>query len=179
MGEIMSKDIHFRIRGLSVTEVELLREKAHQVTGKKSIAGLAKKLLYEQGFLMGKSNSRLKNDNAEQSRFEIRLNTDDQRVLEELAAQEGMTLNGYVAMLLHGYVTKEPQLTTNEVQAIRESNYQLYKIGNNLNQVAKALNMEEVSANSVKLAAIESLQAMMRQHMLTVHPLIEKNYNQL
>lgn len=172
----MKKDIHFRIRGLSVTEVERLREKAHQVTGSKSIAGLAKKLLYEQGFLIATPTI---NSSDEQSRFEIRLGTQDQQVLEKLAHQEGMTLNRYVTMLLRGYISKEPQLTTNEVQAIRESNYQLYKIGNNLNQVAKALNMEEVSVHSVKLAAIESLQAMMRQHMLTVHPLIEKNYNQL
>lgn len=176
MGEIMSKDIHFRIRGLSVTEVEQLREKAHQVTGSKSIAGLAKKLLYEQGFLTETPKS---SSSEGQSRFEIRLCNQDQQALEKLANQEGMTLNRYVTMLLRGYISKGPQLTTNEVKAIRESNYQLYKIGNNLNQVAKALNMEEVSANSVKLEAIESLQAMMRQHMLTVHPLIEKNYNQL
>lgn len=177
MGNAMSKDIHFRIRGTTLSEQEQLKEKALQLTGKRSVSALAKKLLFEQGFLAIKPPAL--EVSAEQSRFEIRLASQSMLELERQAKQEGMTLNSYVTMLLYGYTTKEPQLTTNAVRAIRESNFQLYKIGSNLNQVAKALNMQEATGDRVKISAIETLQAVIQKHMEVVHPLIEKNYNQL
>ena len=169
-----------KVYGLSKDDKTLLKEIALKKTGKASLSNFVKHLLMKELSTETIHIPTAKKDlNSIADRLEIRLSKANKTTLETLAKTEGMSINSYISLLLHGYVTKEPQLTTNEVQAIRESNYQLYKIGNNLNQVAKALNMEEVSANSVKLEAIESLQAMMRQHMLTVHPLIEKNYNQL
>ncbi|CAM5191838.1 hypothetical protein OURE66S_03865 [Oligella ureolytica] len=97
--------------------------------------------------------------------------------LEELAKAEGMTLNRYIVMLLHGYSTKEPVLSTNEVDAIRKSNYQLYKIGHNLNQIAKALNAG--LPNSISNTEITKLKAVIDEHMTKVHQLIDKNYDRL
>ena len=61
-----------------------------------------------------------------------------------------MSLNQYIRLLLITHLAKEPVPTTKEVQAFRESNYQLHKLGVNINQVAKAINSGAATSLTLK-----------------------------
>ena len=64
-----------------------------------------------------------------------------------------MSVNRYAISILMGYMEQHPTLTDDEVRALYQSNYQLVKIGNNLNQIARKLNAgETVSLTSQSIA---------------------------
>lgn len=60
--------------------------------------------------------------------------------LEELAEHEGVKKQRFVIGLLRASMANEPQHSTDELMALRESNTQLRKIGVSLNAIAKQLN---------------------------------------
>lgn len=178
--EANMREVHFRVRNLSNDEYLHLRKIALQETGTHSIAALAKKILFDKKLIKQKNqiNDDVAPDLEKSSRrLEIRLTEQTKLELEELAKAEGMTLNRYIVMLLHSYTTKEPVLSTNEVDAIRKSNYQLYKIGHNLNQIAKSMNAG--LPNSISNTEITKLKTVIDEHMTKVHQLIDKNYDRL
>ena len=61
-------------------------------------------------------------------------------LIDELAENRLSTRNHYIAALLYGHLGNK-QLQGDEIEVLRKSNYELSKIGSNLNQIAKALNM--------------------------------------
>ncbi|HHG9163891.1 MobC family plasmid mobilization relaxosome protein [Enterobacter hormaechei subsp. xiangfangensis] len=58
-----------------------------------------------------------------------------------------------------------PVLTDEEVNTVRESCRQLGAIGRNLNQVARALNIEFRESDKLKQEAIEKLAERIDQHL--------------
>ncbi len=67
-----------------------------------------------------------------------------------------------------------PVLTDEEVNTVRESCRQLGAIGRNLNQVARALNIEFRESDKLKQEAIEKLAERIDQHLDHVSELFDK-----
>ena len=88
-----------------------------------------------------------------------------------------MTLNQYVRLLLVTHLSKDTVLTANEVKALRESNYQIYKLGVNINQVAKALNMG--NATSLSLKELQNLSDAIDKHVAKVGQLLQATRKRL
>lgn len=70
----------------------------------------------------------------------LKLSVSEMLALEELAAHEGVKKQRFVIGLLRASMANEPQHSTDELMALRESNTQLRKIGVSLNAIAKQLN---------------------------------------
>nr|HDI1662195.1 plasmid mobilization relaxosome protein MobC [Klebsiella pneumoniae]HDI1662415.1 plasmid mobilization relaxosome protein MobC [Klebsiella pneumoniae] len=69
-----------------------------------------------------------------------------------------------------------PVLTDEEVNTVRESCRQLGAIGRNLNQVARALNIEFRESDKLKQEAIEKLAERIDQHLDHVSELFDKTW---
>ena len=87
------------------------------------------------------------------------------------AAEQSMSLNQYIRLLLITHLAKEPVPTTKEVQALRDSNYQLHKLGVNINQVAKAINSG--SATSLTLKELQNISDTIDNHFGKVGTLLQ------
>lgn len=100
---------------------------------------------------------------------------------ERNALLERVQLEGYgnptkwVTALVRAALHKEPVLTDGEVAALRESNRELAAIGRNLNQVARALNIEFRESDKLKQEAIEKLAERIEQHKELVAGLLSRN----
>ena len=70
----------------------------------------------------------------------LKLSASEMQALEEMAAYEGVKKQRFVIGLLRASMANEPQHSTYELLALRESNTQLRKIGVSLNAIAKQLN---------------------------------------
>ena len=161
-----------RVYGLTIEEKKALQQLATEKFGKPSISCLAKHLLINE-LAKNKTITPLKSSEQEKTRHVIRVADSISKKLAELARAEGMTLNRYLVMLIHEHLRKEPTLTLNEVTAVQHSNYQLYKLGVNLNQIAKALNSQQSTNLSSK--QLDDLQVTIDKHFTTVGKLIQKS----
>lgn len=164
----MKNEIHVRIRDISEKEYEELKNVALHIVGTPSIAALAKHLLLKQ------TEARLNKAFVEavSKRTEIRLNTKTKDKLQQLAAQENMSLNRYIVMLLNNYVETKKIMSRTQLQALRESNYQLFQIGKNINQIAKALNQGLPA--TVSSAELEKIYHFIDKHTEEVRQVIVK-----
>jgi predicted DNA-binding protein len=71
---------------------------------------------------------------------EIRLPKSVAAALSEMAEAKFSTRSYYINELIFSHLGKS-QLLTDEVEVLRRSNYEVAKIGTNLNQIAKAFNI--------------------------------------
>ncbi len=170
------KEAHFRIRNLTQDEYTSLKNLAIQLTGKPSIATLAKQLILEK---LGKHNNKLPEEKAENQgqRIEVRLQSPDLKELKERARQSNMTANRYLAMLFQAHTQKAPVLSTKEIEALYQSNAQLLRIGRNLNQIAKALNAGSQTAISTRL--LNNIKDELDTHTEQVADVIRANWERM
>ena len=84
--------------------------------------------------------------------------------LDEFADFEGKTRQKFIIGLFRAYMVNEPQYTTSEVLALRESNKQLRSIGNNLNMIARALNQNDLTGLDVLKNEISLLRESISEH---------------
>lgn len=161
-----------KIYGLTPDEKEALKKLADEKFGKPSISSLARHLLINE-LLIKKPVNTINSIDEKNQRHVIRISKASSVRLAELAKSEGMSVNRYIIMLLHAHLHKEPTLTMNEVKAVQHSNYQLYKIGVNINQIAKALN----SLQSANLSSrfLKQLHESIDKHFTTIGNLIQKS----
>lgn len=73
-------------------------------------------------------------------RVELRLPKSVVKALDELAEERFSTRNYYINALVFSHLG-QPQLHGSEIEVLRRSNYELAKLGSNLNQIAKAFNL--------------------------------------
>lgn len=71
----------------------------------------------------------------------LRLREDELRVLDEYSAIMGQTRHQALVGLVRAITVNEPQFTIGEIESLEKSNYELHKIGVNLNQIAHKTNM--------------------------------------
>lgn len=77
----------------------------------------------------------------------VRLKDEERRALEEAAASRGTTPANWIRSLAIAHLSKRPQWSTTEVDALREVFRELRAIGNNLNQIARVLNKADYSGD--------------------------------
>ena len=161
-----------KVYGLTEPEKKALQKLANDKFGKPSISSLAKHLLINELAHSTTPNQSEALDRKTE-RVEVRLSKTVSAKLEKLAKAEGMSLNRYAIMILHNHINKEKTLTANEVTAVQHSNYQLYKLGVNLNQIAKALNSQQATNLSSQL--LTEIQDTIDKHFTSVGKLIQKS----
>ncbi len=108
----------------------------------------------------------------------FRLTESDQRKLMKRVKEEGFpNRTNWTTSVVMAALHREPVLTDSEIAALRESNRELAAIGRNLNQVARALNIEFREGDRIKLQAIEALAERIEQHKGEVAGLLSRNLN--
>jgi hypothetical protein len=75
-----------------------------------------------------------------QARLNVRLATEDYRLLRERAGARGMAAATYVALLTRAHLRNAVPLPKAEFLALKQSVVELSAMGRNLNQIARALN---------------------------------------
>ncbi|PMR77774.1 plasmid mobilization relaxosome protein MobC [Billgrantia endophytica] len=108
----------------------------------------------------------------------IRLSPTQDRWLAQRAHKEGYpSRTSWLTALVLAELHREPVLTDDEISALRESNRELAAIGRNLNQVARAINIEFRESEKLKQDAIEKLIERIEQHKDLVASLLSRNMN--
>ena len=132
------------VHGLTEEEKETLKQLALQHTGKANISGFVKQWLRAQRDkpAIPKLYPTIPAASTQQKtmRLELKLPPHIADYLTQGAKIGKMSANRYALAILAGYIDQHPILTGNEVTALYQSNYQLVKIGNNLNQIARQVN---------------------------------------
>lgn len=95
-------------------------------------------------------------------RFEILMTKSEKEAVCERSNLERCSQRRWIIDAIRAGLTKEPQFSMDEIDALGESNYQLLAIGRNLNQVAKALN--EGRRDSVTIESIYQLRGVIGTH---------------
>lgn len=168
------REVHLRIRNIDEDKYHQLKHEALIKTGSKSVAGLAKKLLMD--LLNIKTEPKVSVDSPT-TRIEVRLPKPELEQLINLSAQSHMTPNAFIAMLMQGYLSGDPVMTTKEVEALYQSNQQLLAIGRNLNQIARALNANQSASLSLKF--LQELEETITQHTQKVGHIISNNWDRM
>ncbi|ECM0205887.1 MobC family plasmid mobilization relaxosome protein [Salmonella enterica subsp. enterica serovar Muenchen] len=108
----------------------------------------------------------------------IRLLPTDIHSMTERAKAEGFpSRTTWLTNLVLATLSKEPVLTDAEVNALRGSNRELAAIGRNLNQIARALNVEFRDSDKLNKELIERLLEQIDGHRDKVSNLIDRNMN--
>ena len=108
----------------------------------------------------------------------IRLTESERVSLLDRASKEGYrNPTSWTAAVVRAALHQEPVLTDAEVAALRQSNRELSAMGRNLNQVARALNIEFRDSDKLKLEGIEQMAEKIEQHKDLVAGLLNRNMN--
>ena len=83
------------------------------------------------------------------------------------------SMQHYLIKLLVSNLYNEKILNGTEYELLRKSNYQLHKIGVNLNQIAKAINEGEH-----RKVPIETLAQYIEQHVNIIKKILNRTYSQ-
>lgn len=73
----------------------------------------------------------------------LKLNSVETAFLREAADQADMSISAFIRLALKSHLTKTAILNNEEVRALYQSNFQLLRIGRNLNQIARACNAQQ------------------------------------
>lgn len=115
---------------------------------------------------------------AKSNQLKFRLGPDTMAKLDNRAKQEGyQNRTQWTKATILGVLHREPVLTDTEVDALNESTYQLAAIGRNLNQVARALNIEFREGDKLKREAVEALEGRINEHIDRIDELFTRNMN--
>lgn len=104
----------------------------------------------------------------------IRLDNDTFMKVEAYARAEGFSnRTSWVRNLLMAKLNNEPMLSAPEVAALRESNRQLSAIGRNLNQIARAINIEFRESDKLRHEYLVMLKQVIDEHKQQVVNVID------
>ncbi|MDF7675978.1 plasmid mobilization relaxosome protein MobC [Neisseriaceae bacterium ESL0693] len=161
-----------KIWGLPAEAQEKLTLIAKQKVHKASISLLAKTLLMQ---LLETTATVPESEilTEERYRLELKLSPAMYHYLKTVAAQQYMTPNAVAVNILNSYRDQHPTLSDKEAEALYQSNYQLLRIGRNLNQIARQLNIGE--ATSLTAQEIRQLREIIEQHTDKVKDLLLAN----
>jgi hypothetical protein len=108
----------------------------------------------------------------------IRLFPDEIDRMTARARSEGFpSRTTWLTNVVLSVLNDDPILTDVEVNTLRASNRELAAIGRNLNQVARAINIDFREGNQISLSAIQALSDRIEQHKATVAELTNKSMN--
>lgn len=162
-----------RVFGLSITELEALRELALKRYGKPSVSLLAKKLLQAQMETPEEPEAVKLPPPKCRRRITVRLPDKDRAYLEAAAELRRGTINDVARDIIQSHIYRHPMLSAYEADTLYQSNYQLLLIGRNINQIARHLNAgENASLNSRQ---ITELKKFIDAHIAKVNHVLQAN----
>ncbi|WP_226816500.1 CopG family transcriptional regulator [Advenella sp. FME57] len=107
----------------------------------------------------------------------LKLNAVETAFLREAAEQADMSISAFIRLALRSHLTNTAILNNEEVRALYQSNFQLLRIGRNLNQIARAFNAQgPVELTSQK---INDVMRVIDDHTHKVRDLIISNEERL
>ena len=104
----------------------------------------------------------------DKKRLQISLPIYDYEYLEKLANNSNSSIQYYTISLILEYLYNQKRLLGDEIEVLKKSNYELYKIGVNVNQIAKANN----AGDMIELP-INQLYNQIQKHMKVVQDLLK------
>lgn len=111
-------------------------------------------------------------------RVELRLNQSEFDALNSFIETEGTTRQSFIVGLFRAHVASEPQYSTDEFMALRDSNRQLRKVGTNLNELLRKYNRHDAGLSSAELMPLlEQLKSKIDIHTDTVQKTIMPSYH--
>lgn len=143
----MTKNKSLLVHGLSDQQKEFLYDYAQKELGSRSRTKAIIALIDKE---MGKEPKKIDYiaplatvTNGKKKRLQISLREAEYNLLDEFTKNNDTSIQFYVVSLILKDLYNKDRLLGNEIEGLRKSNYELYKIGVNINQIAKALNMGE------------------------------------
>lgn len=77
-------------------------------------------------------------------RLQLSIPIYDYDYLEKMAKNSHSSIQYYITVIIIHHLYNEKRLLGNEIEVLKKSNYELYKIGVNVNQIAKANNAGDI-----------------------------------
>lgn len=112
----------------------------------------------------------------ERQRKQITLYKNDLLNLEYIAEKNNCKLPYYISALIRNHLYKSIELTGFEIENLRKSNFQISSIGNNLNQIAKRVNLE-MGIDHYDIELIKQLIDKVDSHVMLVNSCLQINLN--
>lgn len=103
-------------------------------------------------------------------RLQLSIPIYDYEFLEKLAKNSNSSIQYYITVIIIHHLYNEKRLLGNEIEILKKSNYELYKIGVNVNQIAKANN----AGDMVELP-INQLYNQIQKHIKVVQNLLKSS----
>jgi hypothetical protein len=129
-----------KVDGVPPDTKEQLQEAARQLYGQPNASLLVRSLIASHLAKTPATALPLTPDQAEDTvRIELRLPRVAVEKINDLAEGRFSARNYYVTSLILAHLG-QPQLQGDEIEVLRRSNYELAKVGTNLNQIARAFN---------------------------------------
>jgi acetoin utilization deacetylase AcuC-like enzyme len=171
----MARDV-MRIDGIPSETKEKLQALSLTRFGKSNASLLVRHLINECLTKESDQKSEGIDITGELIRVEIRLPKEVVLELEKRAEKKLSARNYYICSLLYKHLGVD-QLQGDEIEVLRKSNYELAKIGTNINQISKAFNFLVKSGGGGKLPEIgkkmESLRTEIKSHTNKVLRVLE------
>jgi hypothetical protein len=159
----MTRDM-LRVDGVSPETKEQLQEAALQLYGKANASLMVRSLIAEH---LAKTKAKGQaapalNLNEKKVRVELRLPHSVEAEISKRAESRLSDRNYYIISLILEHLG-QGQLKGDEIEILRRSNYELAKVGSNLNQIAKAFNILVKMGGSGKTPEIGKKMASLRR----------------
>ncbi len=164
-----SKKSEFNVRGLTQEQKDFLYDYAQEHLGSRSrnkaILHLINEKMQKNEPVVQKKF--IQKEHEPKERIQLSLRKTDYDFLKKIAEEEDTSMQYYIISLILRDLYNHKRLNGKELELLRKSNYQLYKIGVNINQIAKAIN-----AGEDKQLDIEKLGEYINNHIDSVKLLL-------
>lgn len=167
---------YLRVRGVSAEAKAKLQEIAFRKFGTRNFSALIRELIADE-IKSAENEKNSPNLNSKMRRVQISIPESCLQQIEQIAESRFATPSFFITTLLYEKLGVK-QFQIDEVEALRASNYALTKIGNNINQIARAFNTIVLAQGVVKLPPIsrdmEKLKNSIKIHTEKVLELLNK-----
>jgi hypothetical protein len=114
-----------------------------------------------------------------EARFSVRLDVEDHLTLRRRAGERRMPAATYVSLLVRSHLRGVTPIPTDELQALKGSIAELRAVGNNLNQIAKALHQGKSGAPGLEhVATMLQIAGGLRDHFKSLLIANEQSWRQ-
>lgn len=163
-----------KVRGLSQDQKDFLYNYAKDQLGSRS---RSKAILHLIDKEMGKTSTiqtremQSTIEDPYRKRVQLSLLYEDYLEIEKIAQETDSSIQYYIISLILKDLYDYQRLDGKQIELLRKSNYQLHKIGVNINQIAKAIN-----EGDKRFVDIEKLDSYIKDHVETVKILLAQSH---
>ncbi len=170
------RNLPFKLLGLTDQHKDFLYKYAQEHLGSKSRTKAILSLINDKmSEFIPTQKSIIESDKPssnKKQRLQFSLKDSHFKILLERAKLTDSSPQHYIIRLVLNDLTDANILLGNEIEVLKKSNYELHKIGVNINQIAKAINSGEKEKIGVEL---DELYSEVSQHVEIVKNILSKN----